>query len=84
MSEEQNGIHRKPEPSRALVVVETPRVCGGNGSARPLAAFLAQMLACRARVADFRQHRRTQPPTATAAYATTRETGRRRGFERVL
>jgi hypothetical protein len=84
MSEEQNGVHRKPEPSRALVAVENARTCGGNGSARPLAAFVAQMLACRAKVADFRQHRRAQPPAATAAYATKRETGRRGGFERVL
>ena len=84
MSAEQEDLYRKREPSRALVAVERDSEKGRNGCVRPLATFIAQMLACRARLADFRQHRRAQPPAAAMAYASVRTVPPARRFERML
>jgi hypothetical protein len=67
MSEAAQAIHGKPEASRALVPL------GGSPepvkpAVRPLAAFVAQVMACEARLPEFRQHRRAQPSEASARY----------------
>ena len=83
MAEDRHGIHGKPEPSRALVPVQDDaRV--GRGGARPLATFLAQIMACEARVPEFRQHRRVQPEDASARYESACGGWRIRRLERIL
>ena len=84
MSDEPEGVHRKPEPSRALIPVEGARESAPGGAIRPLATFIAQMLACRATVPDFRQHRRAEPTAAAASYAAAHDVRRRGRFERML
>jgi hypothetical protein len=71
MSEEAERVHGKPdqtEGSRALVPVSAEQGLRRERSGRPLATFVAQVIACDARVPDFRQHRRAQPSAATALY----------------
>jgi hypothetical protein len=84
MSEEQDDLHPKQEPSRALVPVEPEGEAARSGAARPLATFIAQMLACRARLPDFRVHRRAEAPDAAALYGAAPVLSRPRQFERVL
>jgi hypothetical protein len=84
MSDERHSHHGEPEPSRALVPVEDVRTSAAGGHSRPLAAFIAQVLACRTKVPDFRRHRRAQPPTAAAAYAAAPGARRTCRFERHL
>jgi hypothetical protein len=60
-------VHGKPEPSRALVAVAQGSSAPRSG-ARPLATFVAQVMACEARVPDLRQHRRSTPAQASARY----------------
>ena len=74
MSDERQGIHRKQEPSRALVPVENACQSTVNVGGRPLATFITQMLACRSQLPDFRQRRQAKPLAATAAY-TAASTG---------
>lgn len=69
MSDEPQGRHDEPEASRALVPLEHARGSRAAGYGRPLATFIAQMLACRTKLPDFRRYRRAQPPAAVAAYA---------------
>jgi len=83
MSDEPHGPHGEPEPSRALVPVAQARGPAA-GYSRPLATFIAQMLACRSKVPDFRRHRRAQPPTAAAAYAAAPGASAPCRFERHL
>ena len=84
MSEEAENPDGKPEAARALVPVERGATSALCGHIRPLATFLAQMLACRARVADFRLHRRAQPADAAARYDAAPEQRRTCAFERIL
>jgi hypothetical protein len=84
MSHERQGFDGKPEPSRALVPLGGDRGSAGGGHGRPLATFIAQMLACRTKLPDFRQRRRAEPPAATAAYAAAPRAGVPRRFERKL
>jgi hypothetical protein len=67
MSEEQDGRHGKPEPARALVPLER-EASARAGAVRPRAAFVTQVLACEARLPDFRPHRRARPSEATSVY----------------
>src|SRR5919199_284768 len=73
MDEARDGIHGKPEPSRALVPVEGDGRVPASGGIRPLATFLAQIMACEAGVAEFRRHRRAEPLEASARYARTHQ-----------
>jgi hypothetical protein len=84
MNDERQSLDGKPEPSGALVPVEDGRGSAASGYGRPLATFIAQMLACRAKVPDFRQRRRAEPPAATAAYAAAPCARGPRRFERKL
>jgi hypothetical protein len=84
MSDERQGFDGKPEPSRALVPVADVRGSVASRSGRPLATFIAQMLACGAKVPDFRHRRRAQPPVAAAAYAAAPCAPGPRRFERKL
>jgi hypothetical protein len=83
MSDERQGIDGKREPSRALVAMADARGFPA-AYARPLATFIAQVLACGAKVPDFRQRRRAQPQAATAAYAAAPGAPGPRRFERKL
>ena len=67
MEAERLAVHGKPEPSRALVPVEAEAPATRSG-ARPLATFVAQVMACEARVPDLRQNRRSTPAQASARY----------------
>jgi hypothetical protein len=82
MREEQDSPDRKPDVSRALVTLEHHGTAAPNGTVRPLATFIAHMLACRARLPDFRLHRRAPPTEAAAHYGAAPAPPRR--FERVL
>jgi hypothetical protein len=83
MREEQDSPDRKPDVSRALVALEHHGTAAPGGTVRPLATFIAQMLACRARLPDFRLHRRAPPIEAAAHYGAAPAPPPRR-FERVL
>jgi hypothetical protein len=84
MSDERQDFDGKREASRALVPVGDARDPAASRYGRPLATFIAQMLACGAKVPDFRQRRRAQPPTAAAAYAAAPGAPGPRRFERKL
>jgi hypothetical protein len=84
MSEEPDSVHPKPEPSRALIPVGGARESAPGEAIRPLATFIAQMLACRATVPDFRQNRRAEPTTAAASYAAAHDVWRPGKFQRML
>ena len=84
MSEERQGFDGKREPSRALVPVGNTCASAVSGYGRPLATFVAQVLACRAKVPDFRRRRRAQPPEAAAAYAAAPGASGPCRFERKL
>jgi hypothetical protein len=84
MREEQDSLNRKPDVSRALVAVEHPGTTVAGGTVRPLATFIAQMLACRGRLPDFRLHRRAPPTEAAAHYGAAPVLPAPRRFERVL
>jgi hypothetical protein len=84
MRAEQDGVHRKREDSRALVAVEQHGTGASREAVRPLATFIAQMLACRARLPDFRLHRRAQPTVAAAHYGAPPTPLPPSRFERVL
>ena len=84
MSEEPDSVHPKPEPSRALIPVERARESTPGGTIRPLATFIAQMLACRATVPEYRQNRRTEPTAAAASYAAAHDVWRPGRFQRML
>jgi hypothetical protein len=84
VSEEQDDLHPKQEPSRALVPVEPEGEAARSGAVRPLATFIAQMLACRARLPDFRLNRRAPPTEAAAHYEAAPAVPQPHRFERVL
>jgi tRNA U55 pseudouridine synthase TruB len=84
MTSERQGLYGEPEPSRALVPVEGACGSAAGGYIRPLATFIAQVLACRATFPDFRRHRRAQPPAAAAVYAAAHGERRTCRFERHL
>jgi hypothetical protein len=67
MEADRLAVHGKPEPSRALVPVGQGSPAPPSGT-RPLATFVAQIMACEARVPDLRQHRRSTPAQASARY----------------
>lgn len=86
MSEDQagvNGVNHESEASRALVPMAREEGARAGGT-RPLATFVAQVLACRDRLPDFRQHRRAQPSEAAARYGTAPASPRRARVERKL
>ncbi len=68
MSESPDDVNLKAEASRALVPLAREESARA-GIVRPLATFVAQVLACREGLPDFRLHRRAQPPDAAARYA---------------
>ncbi len=84
MSELRDDHYRKPEVSRALVAVEQARGGRASGSVRPLATFIAQVLACRAKFPEFRQNRRAKPQAASTIYGTAEHVRRPSRFERTL
>jgi hypothetical protein len=84
MREEQDSLNRKPDVSRALIALEQHGTAGPGGAVRPLATFIAQMLACRGRLPDFRLHRRAPPTEAAAHYGAAPTLPAPRRFERVL
>ena len=53
--------------SRALVVIDHPDAAREDGG-RPLAQFVAQLIACRRGLAPFRKARRAEPGSARLAY----------------
>ncbi|HEX8664734.1 MAG TPA: hypothetical protein VF744_11950 [Beijerinckiaceae bacterium] len=56
-----------PPPSRALVPAGTSRD-RASPAPRPLAAFVAQLFACEARLEPFRSRRRAGPDRGAATY----------------
>src|SRR5437660_12813994 len=63
-----------PQPGHALIAVPPvwsggPAPASDRGSRRPLAAFLAHLLASRDQAPQTRARRRAEPGEATAAYA---------------
>ena len=73
MDEAAHGGHGKPEPGRALVAAGLGHTASDRGGLRPLATFLAQVMACEARVPEFRQYRRAPPCEASARYASAQQ-----------
>jgi hypothetical protein len=71
MHRDLSHIPDQSQPSRALVAL-TDGALASPCRARPLAGFIAQLLACQARVAEFRTRRRGQPQEAAALYGGTR------------
>jgi hypothetical protein len=59
---------KQRHPVPALVARSDERGLAPGPRPRPLATFVAQLLACQGRVAQFRQRRRAAPPAATALY----------------
>ena len=84
MRGEQDNVHRKREESRALIALAQPGTDAPAERVRPLATFIAQMLACRARLPDFRLNRRAPPTAAAAHYGAAPTEPPPRRFERVL
>jgi hypothetical protein len=84
MSDERHRSYGKPESAGALVPVADTHGFPAGRYVRPLATFIAQMLACGAKLPDFRQRRRAEPPAAAAAYAAAPAARGPRRFERKL
>jgi hypothetical protein len=74
---------KQRHPGRALVALVGERVVAPGARPRPLATFVAQLLACQSRMAQFRQRRRAPSSSAAALYrgGTSRPAAR---FERKL
>ena len=83
MEQDASARENDGRMSRALVPVDEVRPPAPGVHARPLATFIAQLLACQTRVAEFRKRRRAQPRKATALYGRGPAAPRSR-FERVL
>ena len=56
------------QPSRALVALPDERALAPSPRPRPLATFIAQLLACQTRMAQFRKRRQAPAPSAAALY----------------
>lgn len=67
MADDQ-AFHHIDIECRALTV--RPRTEGGR---RPMSGFVAQLIACDRRMAQFRRARREDPTSATAAYGAGTE-----------
>lgn len=83
MSADQEGLNHQPEPSRALVALDTAGTVREAGN-RPLATFIAQVLACRTGLPDFRARRRAEPTAAAAVYGVADGVRRSSRFQRSL
>ena len=59
---------KERHPGRALVALVDERVVALGGRPRPLATFVAQLLACQGRMAQFRQRRQAPSGRAAAVY----------------
>ena len=55
-------------PSRALAVVRDPSGPDGQQGPRPLAGFLAQLIACEVRLPPYRERRRAGAREAACGY----------------
>ena len=84
MKNEGIGVNGPRPNGRKLVPVEPPAAVPATVAARPLAAFLAQLLASHARLAMFRVRRRADPKEAHALYARDTRPPPRPRFERKL
>ena len=85
MNDERQEFHSKRESARALVPIENGPGPGPRSAAiRPLATFIAQVVACQTRLGEFRRYRRAQAPEATAVYGSARAVRRPEHFQRLL
>jgi hypothetical protein len=73
---------KERRPVQALVALGDAGAPAPGGRARPLATFIAQLLACQTRVAQFRSRRCAPPPEAAAQYRAAAVPASR--FERSL
>ena len=62
------GQAKERHPGQALVALVDERVLAPGARPRPLATFVAQLLACQGRMAQFRQRRRAPSSRAAALY----------------
>jgi hypothetical protein len=70
----------RPQPGRALVPVGSgPGVLPDPAGSRPLAAFLAQLIATAERVPQTRRRRRVEPNEVSTIYAAVSEPAARIG-----
>jgi hypothetical protein len=68
MDVDRSDQAKQRHPSRALVARTDERALVPGARPRPLATFIAQLLACQTRMAQFRNRRRAPPPDAAARY----------------
>jgi hypothetical protein len=83
MSGSRDDVHHESPASRALVPLAREEGARA-GCVRPLATFIAQMLACRERLPDFRAHRRAPPTDAAARYGAAPAPSQPSRIERIL
>jgi hypothetical protein len=83
MKNEGFGVN-EPCDGRELVPLERIGAAVSSGAARPLAAFVVQLLASDARLAPFRARRRAKPENVHALYRREKRLPPPPRFERKL